>query len=46
VLTDQVYGRGVHTLHWEAVDVASGTYFYRLESGGKLIQMQTMKLIK
>ena len=46
VLTDQVYQPGVHQLHWEANAYASGLYFYRMESEGRLIHTKTMTLLK
>ena len=46
VLTDQAYSAGVHELVWDASAYASGTYFYRMEAGGKLIQTQKMLLLK
>jgi len=38
VLTDRVYGAGVHTVNWNGTDegghqVASGIYFYRIKTG-------------
>ncbi len=46
VLTDQDYQPGVHELHWEASTYASGLYFYRMESEGRLIHTKTMTLLK
>lgn len=46
VLTDQVYSPGVYQLDWEANAYASGMYFYRMESEGKLIHTRTMTLLK
>lgn len=45
-LTDQVYQPGVHQLDWEANAHASGLYFYRMESEGRLIRTKTMTLLK
>ncbi|MCY4672487.1 MAG: T9SS type A sorting domain-containing protein [Bacteroidetes bacterium] len=46
VLTDQVYSPGVHQVDWDANAYASGVYFYRMESEGKLIYTQAMTLLK
>lgn len=46
VLTDQVYSPGIHQLDWDANAYASGIYFYRMESEGKLIHARTMTLLK
>ena len=47
VLHDHVLPAGTHTLHWDGTDqdgrsVASGVYFYRLESPA---QTRTRKLV-
>jgi hypothetical protein len=41
-LADGEYAEGAHTVAWDGADargraVASGTYFYRLESGGRVV---------
>ena len=46
VLTDRVYPPGEYDLNWNANNFASGVYFYRMESEGKLIDMQKMTLLK
>ncbi len=46
VLTDQAYPAGDHELRWNANALASGVYYYRMESDGKLIQSQSMTLLK
>ncbi len=46
VLTDQVFPAGTHELNWDANAFASGVYFYRLESDGRLIQTRSMSLVK
>ena len=46
VLADQVYSPGVYQLDWDATAYASGVYFYRMESEGKLIDTRTMMLLK
>ena len=46
MLTDQVYPPGMHELNWNANAYASGTYFYRMESEGKVIHTQKMMLVK
>ena len=46
VLTDRVYPPGEYDLNWNANDFASGVYFYRMESEGKLLGMQKMTLLK
>ena len=33
---------GVHTINWEATQFASGMYFYRLESNGKVLTKKMM----
>jgi hypothetical protein len=50
-LVDARYPSGVHTVRWDATDnqakpVASGVYFYRLMSDGKLLQTKKMIMIK
>ena len=46
VLTDQVYSPGAYQLDWDANAYASGVYFYRMKSEGKLIHTRTMTLLK
>jgi len=46
VLTDRVYAPGTHDLIWNANTHASGVYFYRLESEGRLVGAQKMTLLK
>ena len=46
VLTERVYPPGEYDLNWNANDFASGVYFYRMESEGRLIDMQKMTLLK
>ncbi len=46
VLTDRVYPPGEYDLNWNANNFASGVYFYRMESDGRLIDMQKMTLLK
>ena len=46
VLTDRVYPPGEYDLNWNANDFASGVYFYRMESEGKLIHTHKMTLVK
>ena len=45
-LADRVYSPGIHHITWNADTVASGVYFYRMESDGKLIDTQRMTLVK
>ena len=45
-LADQLYTPGRHALHWLPEGMASGVYYYRLGSGGRLIQTQVMTLVK
>ena len=45
-LADRVYSSGVHHITWNADTAASGVYFYRMESDGKLIDTQQMTLVK
>ena len=46
MLADQVYAPGEYELHWDARTHPSGVYFYRMESGGRLIQNRKMTLLK
>ena len=45
-LVDQVYAPGKHRVNWDASVMASGVYFYRLESDGFLVQTRKMALVK
>ncbi len=45
VLADQVFSAGTHLLTWDASEMPSGVYIYRLESGGQLFTRR-MLLIK
>ena len=42
VLADGVYAQGRHSIRFDASNLASGVYVYRLESGG---QVQTRKMV-
>ncbi len=44
-LVDGVQPAGVYTVTFDASDVSSGTYFYRLEAGSKVVT-KTMTLLK
>jgi len=44
-LTDEVMAAGHHELTFDGRNLASGTYFYRLEGAG-VTQSQRMTLIK
>ena len=46
VLADRVYATGKHELQWDASGYASGPYFYRLETEGRLIRARQMTLVK
>jgi len=46
VLADRVYTPGTHNLSWNASAHASGVYFYRMESEGRLIGAKKMILLK
>ena len=37
---------GLHSVQWDATALASGTYFYRIESAGKAVQTKKAILIK
>ncbi len=45
VLVDGFQEAGEHQVSWNAAHLASGSYFYRLESGGK-VMVQRMTLLK
>jgi len=46
VLSDRVYAPGTYDLAWDAEAHASGVYFCRMESEGRLIGTQKMTLLK
>ena len=46
VLTDRTYAPGIHEITWKAGDRASGMYFYRLETEGRIVHTRTMMLVK
>jgi len=46
MLTDRIYAPGTYDLTWDAGAHASGIYFYRMESEGRLVGMQKMTLLK
>ena len=46
VLTDRIYSPGGHEIAWDAHLHPSGTYFYRMEAGGVLLQTRKMTLVK
>ncbi|MEM1094506.1 MAG: DUF4331 family protein [Bacteroidota bacterium] len=37
---------GKHTVNWDATNMASGTYFYRIESNGQVLQAKKALLVK
>jgi hypothetical protein len=43
---DREVGAGIHNVVWDAGDMASGVYFYRLQAGDRFIKSQKMMLIK
>ena len=45
-LVDQPQTAGTHTVKWNASNVASGTYFYRLEVGDEIMPAKKAILIK
>ncbi len=45
-LVDKDHIAGAHSLQWDASKLASGTYFYRIESAGKAVQTRKAILIK
>lgn len=45
-LTDQQYPVGTHQIQWNASEMGSGQYIYRMEANGKVIGAKTMVLIK
>ncbi|MCH7954126.1 MAG: T9SS type A sorting domain-containing protein, partial [Candidatus Marinimicrobia bacterium] len=44
-LIDKVMVSGVHTANWDASNVSSGIYFYRLQAGD-FVQTRKMLLLK
>jgi len=46
VLADRVFVPGTHNVTWDADAHASGVYFYRMESEGRLVGTQKMSLLK
>ena len=44
-LTDQPYAPGRHSLDWDASNVSSGQYFYRMEVNGHMIDTKSMILV-
>ena len=45
-LVDQPFAAGAHQVDWNAANMASGQYFYRMEADGQLIQTLSMVLVK
>ena len=45
-LTDQAYEGGTHEIRWDASQVSSGQYIYRMEADGKVIGAKSMLLVK
>ena len=45
-LVNREHSVGTHQLQWDAGQLASGTYFYRLEADGQTIQTRKALLIK
>ena len=45
-LTDQSYVGGTHEIRWNASEVSSGQYIYRMEADGKVVGAKSMLLIK
>lgn len=45
-LADRSFGAGEHELTWNAAGQASGTYFYRLETGNGGAHTQTMTVVQ
>jgi subtilisin family serine protease len=44
-LADGQYGAGSHSVRWDATEFASGTYFYRIDAGGRT-SVRKMTLLK
>ena len=45
VITDEVKSAGTHSVNWNAVNFASGIYFYKIEAGN-FVQARKMILMK
>ena len=45
-LVDADHATGVHSVQWDAAELASGTYFYRIEANGMAYQSKKAILIK
>lgn len=45
-LVDRHHGTGTHSVEWDAANVASGTYFYRIEANGETLQAKKALLVK
>lgn len=45
-LVDGDHVTGLHAVQWDASALASGTYFYRIESAGKAVQTKKAILVK
>ena len=45
-LVDRDHSTGTHTLQWDASGLASGTYFYRIEAGGRSFKARKALLVK
>ncbi len=45
-LVDAVQPEGTHAATWNAGNAASGTYFYRLQVGGKVVSTMKANLVK
>lgn len=45
VLADGAYSAGSHSVNWNALDISSGVYLYRLQAGAQT-QMRKMTLMK
>ena len=45
-VTDQMYVPGQHQVDWNAAELASGQYFYRMEVDGNLIDTKSLHLVK
>jgi len=45
-LVDQSFESGSHQIQWNASNVSSGQYIYRMEANGKVIDAKSMSLIK
>ena len=45
ILADRYYDAGMHTIEWDAGNVASGIYFYRIKAG-EFVESRKMILLK